>query len=61
MFIVSEINEDIVVKNINFEKQMIADMDEDVQEIIRKIFESKNIRTNTFEKTCQLREESDGS
>ena len=39
VFIVSEINEDIVVKNINFEKQMIADMDEDVQEIIRKISE----------------------
>ena len=52
VLIMSNLNQKEIVRNIEFERQAIEDMDTDLQEVVKNIFNSKNIRTTVFEQNC---------
>ena len=53
VLIMSNLNEKEIVKNVEFEREVIEEMDVDLQNVLKSIFNSKNIRTTLFEQNCK--------
>ena len=49
----SNLNDKEIVKNIEFERETISAMDIDLQNVLKNIFNAKNIRTSLFEENCK--------